>query len=204
MTAVTFHSPRLSESLQILVDSRLDTIDRMLLGRVSRAERLAIVREVESQIHELLEERHTDDLSREDVLAVLARLDPPEAFLPETSEREPLPARSGSARRLMEPARSGGDRAARASGIWGLAAIACVVILFPLSFLLGEAIGSLPIAVSLWAVTILTILTCSVLGLVTAARSRRGGVWTGVGVVTSIIGLLCSLALAALLMMELA
>ena len=44
---------QLSDSLQALIDSRLDTVDRMLLGRLSRQDRLAIVREVESQIHEL-------------------------------------------------------------------------------------------------------------------------------------------------------
>ena len=45
---MTTTTAQLSESLQILIDSRLDTIDRMLLGRVSRQDRLAIVREVES------------------------------------------------------------------------------------------------------------------------------------------------------------
>ena len=83
MTVATDQRIYLSESLQSLIDSRLETIERMLLGRVARAERMAIVREVESQIHELLGERETDELSREDVLAVLARLDPPEAYLPE-------------------------------------------------------------------------------------------------------------------------
>ena len=74
---------QVTESLQTLIDSRLDTIDRMLLGRLPRSERLEVVREVEGQIHELLGERGSDDLTREDVLAVLARLDPPEAYLPE-------------------------------------------------------------------------------------------------------------------------
>jgi hypothetical protein len=48
---------RLSESVQALIDARLDTIDRMLLGRVSRADRLDIVRDVETQIFELLQGR---------------------------------------------------------------------------------------------------------------------------------------------------
>ena len=69
--------------MQALVDARLDTIDRMLLGRVARQDRLAIVREVESQIHDLLGEPRPRPLDRDDVLAVLARLDPPEAYLPE-------------------------------------------------------------------------------------------------------------------------
>ena len=92
MTVATDQRIYLSESLQSLIDSRLDTIERMLLGRVARAERMAIVREVESQIHELLGERETDEPSREDVLAVLARLDPPEAYLPEEGGADRLAA----------------------------------------------------------------------------------------------------------------
>ena len=83
---MTVATAPISDSLQTLVDSRLDTIDRMLLGRVSRQDRLAIVREVESQIHELLYDRGSDELTREDVLAVLARLDPPEAYIPDALE----------------------------------------------------------------------------------------------------------------------
>src|SRR4051794_41941944 len=79
----TIASVRVTESLQPLIDSRLDTIDRMLLGRLPRGERLEVVREVESQVFELLQERNADEPTREDVLAVLARLDPPEAYLPE-------------------------------------------------------------------------------------------------------------------------
>ena len=41
MTVAAVH---LSGSVQTLIDSRLDTIDRMLLGRLSRQDRLAIVR----------------------------------------------------------------------------------------------------------------------------------------------------------------
>ena len=40
-------SIHVSESLQTLIDCRLDTIDRMLLGRLPRSERMEIVREVE-------------------------------------------------------------------------------------------------------------------------------------------------------------
>jgi hypothetical protein len=61
----------------------------MLLGRLPRSERVEIVREVESQIFELLGERNSDELTREDVLAVLARLDPPEAYLPDEARSEP-------------------------------------------------------------------------------------------------------------------
>ena len=71
----------LSTAAQALIDARLDVIERILMDRMGRQDRLTIVREVESQIHELLAERGVDEASREDVLAVLARLDPPEAYL---------------------------------------------------------------------------------------------------------------------------
>ena len=53
----------LSGSLQALVDCRLDTIDRLLMGRMPRQDRLAIVREVEAQVFELLQERGREELS---------------------------------------------------------------------------------------------------------------------------------------------
>jgi len=88
---MTVTTAQISDSLQTLIDSRLDTIERMLLGRIPRQDRLAIVREVESQIHELLQANDSEELTREDVLAVLARLDPPEAYIPEESESERVP-----------------------------------------------------------------------------------------------------------------
>ena len=88
---------QIAESLQTLIDSRLDTIDRMLLGRLPRSERLEIVREVEGQIHELLGERGSDELTREDVLAVLARLDLRAGYETDWTGRF-----AGAARRLLE------------------------------------------------------------------------------------------------------
>ena len=51
MTVLT--SPTMSEACQSLIDARLDTIDRMLIGQVPRSDRTAIIGEIESQIHEL-------------------------------------------------------------------------------------------------------------------------------------------------------
>ena len=79
---MTMTMVELSEPLQAMIDTRLDTIDRILFGRMPRADRIAIVREVESQIHELLQEQSQHEPDREDILAVLVRLDPPEAYLP--------------------------------------------------------------------------------------------------------------------------
>ena len=57
MTTAVPATERISGNLRGLIDSRLDTIDRMLLGRFPRSERLEVVREVESQIYDLLGER---------------------------------------------------------------------------------------------------------------------------------------------------
>lgn len=74
------------QELQSLIDMRLDLVDRVLQdARLSRAERTGILQELEGQIQEQLDRRSSEP-TREDVLAVLAELDPPEAFL-DTLER---------------------------------------------------------------------------------------------------------------------
>src|SRR5262245_55466496 len=78
----TLAAPQLSTASQALIDLRLDTLDRMLLGRMPRHDRVTVVSEVEAQIFELLS-RRGDEPSRDDVLAVLSELDPPEAYLPD-------------------------------------------------------------------------------------------------------------------------
>ena len=125
---MTVATAQISESLQTLIDSRLDTIDRMLLGRLSRQDRLAIVREVESQIHELLQERDADELTREDVLAVLARLDPPEAYIPDETEGEPVSLHQtirGTDRSTSDQGRRQGRPSQRHLGLGGDRACYC-------------------------------------------------------------------------------
>jgi hypothetical protein len=81
----------LSPVLQSLVDERLDSIERILLaGGVSRGERRGILSEVESHVFELLSRRATGEPTREDVLAVLSQLDPPESYAPEGFDRRKL------------------------------------------------------------------------------------------------------------------
>jgi hypothetical protein len=185
---------RLSDALQTLIDARLDTIDRMLLGRVPRPDRLAIVREVESQVFERLHERDVDRLTREDVLGVLARLDPPEAYLPD-DEGDP-PAGRAAARVPFHPsappARSRTATAARASGIIGLSS-AVMVLLSPLLFLLAEVSGSEAIALLLLCAAATTMLTTGLLAVVLGILSRRAGAWSVVGMVAGGISLLISL-----------
>src|SRR5262245_52034134 len=122
---MTVAAVQIPESLQTLIDSRLDTIDRMLLGRLPRHERLEIVGEVESQIFELLQDRDGGggggELTREDVLAVLARLDPPEAYLPEEAGTPPSDApRVRHSPSAIFPTRSLESRLGKLSGILGL------------------------------------------------------------------------------------
>ncbi len=195
MTVATDQRVHLSESLQTLIDSRLDTIDRMLLGRVPRAERMAIIGEVESQIHELLGERNAHDLGREDVLAVLARLDPPEAYLPEDGLNDSPPTRRGPIRPAAHPVRHGNARVARASGILGLVALS-LLLLCPLCYMLALASGS-EFPLYLCVLTSPIALACGLLGVVLSAYARWDGAWALVGIVTSSLALLCALACAA-------
>jgi hypothetical protein len=90
----------LDPGLRDLVEDRLDAIERVLvLAGVSRRERASIVEEVEAQVFEMLARRGAGELTRADVLAVLAALDPPEAYAPEgyrrlvrEQPREPRPS----------------------------------------------------------------------------------------------------------------
>ncbi|CAN5192575.1 hypothetical protein BH10PLA2_BH10PLA2_10570 [soil metagenome] len=55
----------------------------LLLAGVTRGERRSIVEEVELQIYELLSRKTEGEPGRADIIAVLAKLDPPEAYAPE-------------------------------------------------------------------------------------------------------------------------
>ena len=196
MTVATAH---LSESLQTLIDSRLDTIDRMLLGRLSRQDRLAIVREVESQIQELLHERDADDITREDVLAVLGKLDPPEAYIPDELDA-PQVKRSGviHTRELKHAAAAADDdlRIARASGILGIAAVALFLSL-PLSYVIAMAAGSEGVLFALGGATLLLMSISGIVGLALGIRARLNGAWAIAGIVTSLAALLLALDVTA-------
>ena len=191
---------QLSESLQTLVDARLDTIDRMLLGRVPRQDRLAIVREVESQLSDQLHERG-EALTRDDVLAVLARLDPPEAYLPEGDSPfvSSIPGTLSSSPSRSTPKPAPG--VAKASGILGICSLT-LVLLSPLLLAIAQALKSLVFAEILLFSTAGLIFVGSVLSIVLAAHGRRSGVWAIVGLVTGILSLLFSMAAGVLLIME--
>ncbi|CAN5606929.1 hypothetical protein BH23PLA1_BH23PLA1_30660 [soil metagenome] len=187
MTVVTV---QLTESAKALIDTRLDTIDRMLLGRVPRADRLAIVKDVEAQIHEQLQERGEDELDREDVLAVFARLDPPEAYLPEEGESEPVATRITVAPR--SPRYAGRGRASRlgtASGVVGICALV-LGLFYPLVWPVALALGSELVLFAGWGVIGFFSFTCGVVGLILGICSRPKGAWAFTGMVTGGLAIL--------------
>jgi hypothetical protein len=198
---MTITTTQLSEALQNLIDARLDTIDRMLLGRVPRADRTAIVREVEGQIYDLLQERDLESLDRDDVLAVLARLDPPEAYLPEESSSSPTPARIPTPRRPAPTSPPGTSRVGTVSGILGLLALG-VTFSSPLVFIVSELLGSQILMITALLGTVGLVFVKGVLAIVLAIYARLRGAWAIVGLITGIISVLCSLVGGAFLLLE--
>ncbi len=199
MTAIA--SIHVSESLQALIDCRLDTIDRMLLGRLPRSERVEIVREVESQIFDLLGARDSAELTREDVLAVLGRLDPPEAYLPDEASSEPLPRRGPAVALPRRPLRERNPWTGRVSGILGITMLVMLLMFYPLVLLSGLVNGSGGAVIVLWYVVALMTFVGSIIGLVFAGQARVKGGWAVAGLVTNIFALLLSLAAGVLGMM---
>jgi hypothetical protein len=195
----------LSRSTQHLIDSRLDTIDRMLLGRVSRQERLEIVREVEGQIFEQLHARGADESSREDVLAVLARLDPPEAYLPEEAgDYGPVPSRRSLGPRVgrTEPARGGPLRIAKASGILGLVVMGLIMLGIPLAYGIAVTFQSEAALIVLGGGILAMSFFGSALAIVLAACCRLINGWAITGLVNGILWLFACLGLLTLLVLE--
>jgi hypothetical protein len=183
----------LSRSTQHLIDSRLDTIDRMLLGRVSRQERLEIVREVEAQIFEQLRERGADEFGREDVLAVLGRLDPPEAYLPdEEPDRGSVPFRTTSSAhaRRSPPVRGTEAKVARISGILGMVALALITmgsaVVYGLLLLTGSEVAFLGLGGGELTLSFLL----GFLAITLAVYSRQPSLWAIVGLVSGILSIL--------------
>jgi hypothetical protein len=192
----------LSRSTQHLIDSRLDTIDRMLLGRVSRQERLEIVREVEAQIFEQLHERGADEPSREDVLAVLGRLDPPEAYLPEEAgDAGPAPARTSSRPRASQSQRErrGDPRAAKVSGILSMVGMALILLGAPMVSGLVLATQSVAVLYILGGGILVVTFIVGILAITLATYVRLASSWAIVGLVNGMLSMLACLALAALI-----
>ncbi len=154
----------LNPQLRRLIDARLEAIDRILShGQVSWSERRSIVGEVETQIYELLA-RHSPQPQEEDVLTILASLDPPESYLPEQAD-------SGPAGIQPEPAwRQVPGQATRlvvryipvAAGIVALVIVNCVIVA-----IIAASEGVLP-----WIITLGTLAWLNYVGI------RRFRAWS--------------------------
>jgi hypothetical protein len=187
----TIASSQLSETLQVLVDARLDTIDRMLLGRVNRQDRLAIVREVESQIFDLLPGRDPEALDRDDVLAVLARLDPPEAYLPDESTGERAPTRMPTAPRASRPSSEPNHWVVLSSGVLGIVSVIMVFLSILIVFTASD-VGSGLFAYLVMLGPVFLTFVIGLLAVIFAARVRLRGGWAITGLVTGILSMLIS------------
>ncbi len=192
----------LEPDLQKLIDARLDTIDRMLMGRVPRTDRQAIIKEVESQIEELLSEKESDALGPEEILELLARLDPPEAYLvagdPEDLPRTPLLRALSSAH--AKPGRKQGgsaNRLALAAGIVGILSLLFALTLPLATYLLALALQSEGVLFGGLVLTVLLGLSTGIFALVAGTITLSKGAWPIVGIVTAALAVIVSLASTA-------
>ena len=197
MTVLT--SPTLSEVCQSLIDARLDTIDRMLLGQVPRSDRTAIVGEIESQIHELLAGDDSETITREDVLDVLRRLDPPEAYLTSEDNSEnlnrPRQSLAGTTGRTnqREIARLQGNNAGRIGGIVGISTLVTVLLGLPMGWVAAASLDSILMLYSTIFLIAFLGFSGSIAGLILSIRGRSQGILPIFGIVTSVIALLVCL-----------
>ncbi len=69
-------------ALRQMIDARLDSIERALFTQsLGRGDRQQILSAIEDQVLEMLGQSAGDEPTRDDLLNVLAKLDPPEAYL---------------------------------------------------------------------------------------------------------------------------
>lgn len=176
----------LSGTVRRIIDSRLDAIERALMANgTPRGDRLQIVSATEDQILEMLNRQGSDEPTREDVLNVLARIDPPEAYLdsraPETSDFPHHPETESRPRHVPAPE----SREQPADGIPG-AAIAGLILSILLCFVtiglcfLIPLYGGIPATLFGFALLFLNILAagiCNALALlrITDKRPRQPG-----------------------------
>lgn len=191
---LTSTAPLRHSALQSLIDARLDTIDRMLLGRLPRADRLAIVEEVETQIGELIAKQAGEPQTREEILEILEQLDPPEAYLPEEGTLFSSPQASVSASPLKTNGPTKSQTKLGLIGGWiGIGSLC----LFP-------AVASFPLIVAVLTNSeILTYFAISLLvlfgfvgfasGLTLSLLGRKDGLFPILGMVFSPLTLLFSI-----------
>ena len=174
----------LSPSLQQLIDARLDTIEKYLLNTTtSRSERRDIIQSVEDQVDELVRRRDDPEPTRESILAVLAMIEPPEAYLD-------LESPGLVSRVVPDAAASGRSGAARPTHRWTpLAAVSFVLGLICL------------LSIVLWPVSVITGMAAAVSGSIALTQIYYAAYTKGVWL--SVIGV-CSPAIAVLAFIVLA
>ena len=107
----------LNNTLQAIIDNRLDAIDQNLLrAGLPRHQRRSVVEEVENQILEMLSRLEVAEYTRADVLAVLAKLDPPEAYVPEDAPGRAAAEGVAAVERVSAAARAGVQASVAAAG----------------------------------------------------------------------------------------
>jgi hypothetical protein len=140
----------LNPELRNLIDARLDAIDQALVrAQVPWSERRSIVGEVETQVFELLGRRGALPVL-EDVLAVLASLDPPESYIPEELRGAPADAAAPAANPPRQPRwQLVPLRTVQRIGQWGLCAVALVILNGIVIAIIAASDGVVP-----WLVTL--------------------------------------------------
>lgn len=159
---------------QHLIDARLDTIERILMdNRVPRSERSEIVRAVEEQIWELLEGME-GEISRAQVLRVLASLDPPEAYCGDESHDGPIRRR----RAFSESASGAGSMESRIERVSPSRTAPLAIIAFVLSLISLPAMILMPLG----AILALAGGICGAiaLSLISASHGRLRGTWMAI------------------------
>ena len=186
----------LDDPAQALIDSRLDTIDRLLLGQVSRADRQAIVREVEAQIYDHLAGRDPGHSDRDAAIAALAQLDPPEAFLPDEPRATPRPPVPPAPRRPVDSgrhaARPAGAIAGRVGGVLGVVSV--VLLGLAIAAILVGISSNIPALEFVFLGLLLVDVPISLLAINFAAYARFVGASAVVGFVAGTISLLSVVA----------
>ncbi len=187
MTVATASFP---VSLQVLIDARLDSIERMLIGRVPRADRIAIVEEVESQIHELLGDRDPESLTPDDLLDVLRRLDPPEAYLAHQNETKTEPTEFYSVPSVPKSAKSlqGPKLKARIGGIFGICSLG-LMLLAPLAYFFALMLDSEVVLLLGLGATWVMGIVCGLVGVILCIQTRRQGAFAIMGLVMAALSL---------------
>jgi hypothetical protein len=175
-------TPNLPDDVQQRIDDYLDRVERVLLrGDVSRTERRSIVDEVETQIYEMLAARSEQDPATA-ITEILAGLDPPDAFAPDSKPALASASASGTSafrpRALwhrssqwwsVQPDRSRVSPPAVLAAVWSGTAV-----------ILAMAVAAfrwppVPLVALLLLVGLTAPVGVTVLGLMAARRIRRVG-----------------------------